>query len=57
MEASAIFAVAQYLKSEAAALFTISDYLGDDEWNKQFHLAIKHLPTLFLIAKETLNSL
>jgi uridine phosphorylase len=57
MEASAIFAVAKYLKSEAAALFTISDYLGDNEWNKHFHLAIKHLPNLFLIAKETLNSL
>jgi len=57
MEASAVFAVAKYLKSEAAALFTISDYLGDDGWNLQFHLAIKHLPTLFLIAKETLSSL
>ncbi len=57
MEVSAIFAVAKYLEVEAAAIFTISDYLGENEWNKQFHLAIQHLPNLFLIAKETLNLL
>ncbi len=56
MEASAIFAVAKYLNCEAGSIFTISDYLGEDEWKLHFHLTDKHLQTLFKIAKETLIS-
>jgi uridine phosphorylase len=57
MEAAAIFAVAKYLNVEAGALFTISDYLCEDEWQLHFHLTEEHLKTLFRIAKKTINSL
>ncbi|TFG16078.1 MAG: purine phosphorylase [Promethearchaeota archaeon] len=57
MEAAAIFAVAKYLNVEAGSLFTISDYLCEDEWQLHFHLTEEHLKTLFLIAKKTINSL
>lgn len=57
MEAAAIFAVAEYLNLDAGVIFTISDYLSEDDWELHFHLTEKHLQTLFLIAKETLNSL
>lgn len=57
MEAAAIFAVAKYLKVQAGALFTISDYLSEDKWQLHFHLTEEHLKTLFIIAKKTINSL
>jgi uridine phosphorylase len=38
MEASALFAVAQYRKVELGALFTISDSLADMQWKPKFHL-------------------
>jgi len=57
MEAAAIFAVAKYLNVQAGALFTISDYLCEDEWQLHFHLTEEHLKTLFIIAKKTINSL
>jgi uridine phosphorylase len=57
MEAAALFAVAKYLDVEAGAIFTISDYLSEDAWELHFHLTDNHLKTLFLIAKETINSL
>ncbi len=37
MEASALFAVAEHRKVEAAALFSISDSLAELVWNPQFH--------------------
>ncbi len=55
MEASAVFAVAKYLNIEAAAIFTISDFLGENKWKQYFHLTGEHLQTSFLIAKETLK--
>lgn len=49
MEASAIFAVAKYRKVEAGAIFTISDYFSEVEWEPQFHLTTKFLKKLFQI--------
>ena len=57
MEAAAIFAVAKHLNVEAGAIFTISDYLTEDNWELHFHLTETHLHTLFTIAKKTLSSL
>ncbi|MFX1391084.1 MAG: nucleoside phosphorylase [Promethearchaeota archaeon] len=57
MEASAIFAVAQYLGVDTGVIFTISDYLGEDDWELHFYLTEEFLHILFLIAKETINSL
>ncbi|MCJ7650346.1 MAG: nucleoside phosphorylase [Candidatus Lokiarchaeota archaeon] len=54
MEAASLFAVAQHLNVEAGAIFTISDYLSEDEWELHFHLTEEHLKKLFLIAKNTL---
>ncbi len=57
MEAAAIFAVAEYLGVDAGVIFTISDYLSEDDWELNFHLTQEYLHKLFLIAKETINSL
>lgn len=38
MEASALFAVAQYRKVDLGCIFTISDSLADLEWKPKFHL-------------------
>ncbi|MFX0005934.1 MAG: nucleoside phosphorylase [Candidatus Hermodarchaeota archaeon] len=57
MEAAAFFAVAQYLGVDAGVIFTISDYLSEDDWELHFHLTEEFLHKLFLIAKETINSL
>ena len=38
MEASALFAVAQYRNVELGAIFTISDSLAELEWKPKFHL-------------------
>ncbi|KKT16984.1 MAG: Purine phosphorylase family 1 [Parcubacteria group bacterium GW2011_GWB1_43_6] len=54
MEAAAVFAVAEYRKVAAGALFTISDYLGELEWKPKFHLSKKLLEKLFLAAVEVL---
>jgi uridine phosphorylase len=56
MEAAAVFAVAQYRKVKAGAIFTISDYLGELEWKPKYHLTEKHLEKLFQIAKDILLS-
>jgi len=37
MESSALFAVAKLRKVKIAAVFVISDVLGDEKWNPQFH--------------------
>ncbi len=37
MEASALFAVAQYRNVPIASLLTVSDLLHDDEWHPEFH--------------------
>ena len=55
MEAAALFAVAQYRSVDAAALFTVSDHLGEFEWEPKFHLTTEHFGTLFEIAKAVLN--
>jgi uridine phosphorylase len=57
MEAAAIFAIAKHLNVEAGVILTISDYLTEESWELHFHLTEKHLHTLFMLAKETLNSL
>ncbi len=54
MEAASIFAVAKHLNVEAGAIFTISDYLSEEEWELHFHLTDEHLQKLFSIAKNAL---
>jgi len=51
MEAAALFAVAQYRGVDVASLFTVSDHLGELEWEPKFHLTTEHFGTLFGIAK------
>ena len=57
MEAAAIFVIAKHLNIEAGAIFTISDYLTEENWELHFHLTEEHLHTLFTLAKKTLSSL
>jgi len=57
MEAAAIFVIAKCLNIEAGAIFTISDYLTEEDWELHFHLTEEHLHTLFTLAKKTLSSL
>jgi uridine phosphorylase len=57
MEAAAIFTIAKYLNIQAGVILTISDYLTEESWELHFHLTEHHLHTLFMLAKETLNSL
>jgi len=54
MEASAIFAIAQYKKVEAGVILTISDYLSESGWKLKFHSTTKFLKKLFQIAKKVL---
>ncbi len=52
MEASALFAVAQYRNVELGAIFTISDSLAELEWKPKFHLkkTKKGLEILYKVA-------
>ncbi|RMG83400.1 MAG: purine phosphorylase [Bacteroidetes bacterium] len=56
MEASALFAVAQYRNVELGALFTISDSLAELEWKPKFHLkkTKKGLEILYKVAVDVL---
>ena len=56
MEASALFAVAQYRKVEMGAIFTISDSLAELKWSPKFHLnkTKKGLETLYKAALKAL---
>ncbi len=57
MEAVAIFVIAKLLNIEAGAIFNISDYLTEENWELHFHLTREHLHSLFILAKKTLGSL
>ncbi|MFA5297336.1 MAG: nucleoside phosphorylase [Lutibacter sp.] len=58
MEASALFAVAQYRNVELGAIFTISDSLAELEWKPKFHLkkTKKGLEVIYKIAIDALFS-
>lgn len=47
MELSATLAVAEYRNVEAGGLFTVSDYLGDGEWEPRFRETLDHLEGVF----------
>jgi len=57
MEASAMFAVANYRKVDLGAIFTISDSLAEMEWNPQFHSKklVDKRPLLFKLAIDVLS--
>ncbi|MDD2717713.1 MAG: nucleoside phosphorylase [Candidatus Wallbacteria bacterium] len=57
MEASALFAVAEFRGVELAAMFTVSDCLTSENWVPKFHLktAKKGLETLFEVAANALT--
>ena len=52
MEASALFAVAQYRGAEMGAMFTISDSLAELQWSPKFHFKKTRggLETLYKVA-------
>ena len=56
MEASALFAVAEYRKAEIAAIFAVSDSHAELEWRPKFHTKNfkKGLQNVFEIAKKVL---
>ncbi|MGC8940757.1 MAG: nucleoside phosphorylase [Candidatus Nanoarchaeia archaeon] len=56
MEASALFAVAQYRNVEVGAIFTISDSLAELQWKPKFHLKKikKNLEILYEVAVDVL---
>ena len=58
MEASALFAVAQYRNVELGAIFTISDSLAELEWKPKFHLkkTKKGLEILYKVAIDVLQN-
>ena len=58
MEASALFAVAEYRGVEMAALFTISDSLAGDEWRHSFRgpEVSAGLQALYQVALASLSS-
>ncbi|MFC1900741.1 nucleoside phosphorylase [Chloroflexota bacterium] len=57
MEASALFAVAQYRGAQMGAMFTISDSLAELEWSPEFHFdeTRNGLVTLCQVAIEALS--
>jgi uridine phosphorylase len=54
MEASAMFAAAQFKKVDASAIFTVSDSLAELYWKPKFYLSNKNWEILFQVAKEAL---
>jgi uridine phosphorylase len=56
MEASALFAVAEFRNVELGAIFTISDSLAELEWKPKFHLkkTSKGLEKLYAVAIDAL---
>ena len=58
MEASALFAVAEYRGVEMAAIFTVSDSLADLEWRPEFSSPAtkKGLQILYEVALESLSA-
>lgn len=54
MEASAVFAVADYRGADAGAMFVVSDYLGSSEWEPMFHRTTEDLKRLGDLAKQIL---
>lgn len=58
MEASALFAVAQYRKAKIGALFSISDSLAELEWKPKFHSrkTESNLEVLYEVARDALLS-
>jgi len=54
MEASALFAVAQYRGVDLGAIFTISDSLAELMWKPEFHQTESSLANIFQIAKEAI---
>lgn len=58
MEASALFAIAEYRRAELGAIFTISDSLAELEWKPKFHLkrTIKGLEVLYKAALSVLRA-
>jgi len=57
MEASALFAVAQYRGARMGAMFTVSDSLAELEWSPEFHFEETRngLETLCRVAIQTLS--
>ncbi|WP_276300999.1 nucleoside phosphorylase [Halorussus lipolyticus] len=56
MEASAVFAVADYRGVDAGSMFVVSDYLGLEDWDPKFHLTAEDMQRLGDTAKEILAS-
>ncbi len=56
MEASALFAVAQYRKVKLGTIFTISDSIAELKWEPKFHLkkTEKGLETIYKVAVDVL---
>lgn len=54
MEASAVFAVAAHRGVDAAAMFVVSDYLGESGWDPRFHLTSDDIRSLGETAKDVL---
>ena len=56
MEASALFAVAQYRNVELGAIFTISDSLAELNWEPKFYSkkTVKGLETIYKVAVDAL---
>ena len=57
MEASALFAVAQYRNAKMGAIFTVSDSLAELQWSPKFHFKKTKggLETLYKVALEVLS--
>ncbi|UPW01760.1 nucleoside phosphorylase [Halorussus gelatinilyticus] len=55
MEASAVFAVADYRGVDAGAMFVVSDYLGLSDWEPKFHLTSEDVQKLGDTAKDVLT--
>ena len=54
MEAAALFAVAEYRKVEAGAIFTVSDSLAELFWEPKFHVSSMNWDVIFRAAVEAL---
>lgn len=56
MEVAAVLAVAQYRDVAAGALLTVSDHVGREDWDPQFHEARDHLEALFDHGREVIRA-
>ncbi len=55
MEAAALYAIGEYRDVDVGAMFVVSDFLSEDEWDPQFHSTEENLNELYELGRKSLS--